>query len=89
MTKRKAPPGGGNLLNGLQIAPGATQGCRSPYDTSNIEQKIPHFTGYRLQATATTSGLLGHKRPLSLPTGSWLHDQGAITLAFLSLVLWF
>ena len=50
---------------------------------------LAHFTGYRLQTTATTSGLLGHKRPLSLPTGSWLQDQGAITLAFLSLVLWF
>ena len=45
---------------------------------------LAHFTGYRLQTTATTFGLLGHKRPLSLPTGSWLHGQGAITPAFLS-----
>jgi len=61
----------------------------APFRASYCFLEFKQFTGYRLQTTATTSGLLGHKRPLSLPTGSWLHDQGAITLAFLSLVLWF
>ena len=58
MAKHKAPPGGGDLLNGLQIAPGATQGCRSPNDTSNIVQQFPNFTGYRLQVTLRWQGLV-------------------------------